>query len=58
MKDCALADLLALHVTIKPCSAYTSVEAKPLSRFDYATARAAGFDMSQFSIAPERYVRS
>ena len=58
MDDSWFAELLSLHVVVKPCKLYKAVEAKPLSRVDYATAQAAGFDMSQFSIEPARYVRS
>lgn len=58
MYDSWFTELLSLHAVVKPCKLYKAVEAKRLSRFDYATARAAGFDMSQFSIEPARYVRS
>jgi hypothetical protein len=49
-------ELLSLRVPSKPCPAFTDNRAK-LSRIDYATAEAAGFDMSQFSVAPSRYLR-
>lgn len=53
MNNSLLAELLFLHVKVKPCS-----DAKPLSRFDYATAEAAGFDMKHFTVEPTRYARS
>jgi len=40
-----------------PMSFYHSPAKFILSRYDYATAEAAGFDMSQFAIAPSRYMR-
>ena len=51
-----LDELLSLRVPSKPCPAPTENRAT-LSRLDYANAEAAGFDMSQFQIAPSRYVR-
>lgn len=49
-------ELLSLRVPSKPCPPSIHTREK-LSRYDYATAQEAGFDMSQFSIAPARYVR-
>ena len=42
------------------CTAADPLGLRPktaLSRHDYATAEAAGFDMDQFQVAPSRYVR-
>jgi hypothetical protein len=50
-------ELLSLRVPSKPCQAFVGNRTK-LSRLDYATAQAAGFNMAQFTIDPVRYVRS
>lgn len=58
MVDSLLAELLYLRIRSKPCSAPKEAVTTELSASDYATAKAAGFNMAQFSIAPVRYLRS
>ena len=50
-----LDELFAIHVPSRPCPADSA--RKELAPRDYANAKAAGFDMSQFSVAKPRYLR-
>lgn len=52
-----LDELLSLHVPSKPCAAFSQPDRPQLDPLQYATAKAAGFDMTAFTLAQPRYVR-
>ena len=52
-----LDELLSLHAKSKPCATFSQPDRPQLDPFQYATAKAAGFDMTAFTLAQPRYVR-